>query len=284
MAAGKADPRHEANRNLGPSDQDLEGAAYAVDDLIADGASPKRVKKVVSFLASSAKRVGTRGVLGGRWAAEVLMGLSSRITVRDRAAIVAHHRGKQGRELAEALVRNASRTTATVGAAAGALATVQEFAPPAWLALPLELAAETIVVAAIEVKLVAELHEVFGAPVPGTGTTKTRLLLASWAERRGVTPAGLLQRRGQLPRSDMSFAGQGAAELARDEVLRVVRKRLVKAMGGNVASLGPLLTGAVAGAEINRRTTRGLGRAVIDDLVRQYGWPGTAAIGSAPTQ
>jgi hypothetical protein len=40
-------------------------------------------------------------------------------------------------------------------------------------------------------------------------------------------------------------------------------------LGRNVSTLGPLLTGAVVGAELNRRGTRRLGEAVRRDLVRQ---------------
>ena len=41
--------------------------------------------------------------------------------------------------------------------------------------------------AAIEMKLVAELHEVYGRAVPGRGTDRAFTLARAWAERRGVT-------------------------------------------------------------------------------------------------
>jgi hypothetical protein len=54
-------------------------------------------------------------------------------------------------------------------------------------------------------------------------------------------------------------------------VLRVIRRRLWRRTGANLASLGPLMIGGVAGAAVNRRSTLRLGEAVVatlDDLSR----------------
>ena len=69
--------------------------------------------------------------------------------------------------MAEAVIRSASRTSAALGAAAGALAAAELAAPPALLATPVQLAAETLAVVAVELRMVGELHEVYGLPVPG---------------------------------------------------------------------------------------------------------------------
>ena len=71
-----------------------------------------------------------------------------------------HYGGLSGDELADALVRQASRATAGVGAAGGALAAVQHAAPPSLVVAPVQLAAETVAVVVTELKLVAELHVV----------------------------------------------------------------------------------------------------------------------------
>src|SRR2546425_905644 len=69
--------------------------------------------------------------------------------------------------------------------------------PAGWLAIPVELVVETLAVAAVEMKLIAELHEVYGRPVPGRGRDRGLLLARAWAEGRGVsatalaTPTGL---------------------------------------------------------------------------------------------
>jgi len=58
---------------------------------------------------------------------------------------------------------------------------------------------------------------------------------------------------------------------------RLERRLLVRA-GRSAASLGPLLTGAAAGALLNRQETRRLGHDVRDDLRRRSAqgnqWPG----------
>ena len=74
--------------------------------------------------------------------------------------------------LADALVRSAVLATAAVGVAGGAVTAVKWTVPVTLLTLPLQLAVETAAVAAIEIKLVAELHEVYGVAVSGTGTQR----------------------------------------------------------------------------------------------------------------
>src|SRR5256885_30196 len=76
----------------------------------------------------------------------------------------------------------------------------------------------------------------------------------AWAERRGVTVMKLAEPAGLA-----AIVGQ----TTRREVARVVRRRLLRRMGRNLTALAPLLAGAVAGAEVNRRATLSLGEAVI---------------------
>ena len=81
-------------------------------------------------------------------------------------------------------------------------------------------------------------------------------VVAAWAERRGVTPS-VLTRKGGLA----DVLGRGT----RNELIRMVRRRLLVRMGRNLSTLAPLVIGAVAGAEVNRRATRALGEAVVRD-------------------
>lgn len=234
-----------------------DALADAVAAMAAGDASPGSAARVAEAVARSARSAGAGAVASGRWLSEVVLDVAPRIPIRDLDTLQTHFGGLSGAALAGALIRSASRTSAAVGAVSGAAVTAQSVAPPAWLVVPFELLADTVVVAAIELKLLAELHEVYGRPIAGPPGSRGAALLRAWAERRGVRPADLLVEGGlarQLGRT------------SRDELLKVVRKRLVRRFGRNLSTLAPLLVGAVAGAEVNRRATRALGEAVVRDL------------------
>jgi hypothetical protein len=123
---------------------------------------------------------------------------------------------------------------------------------PVLPAFPVEVAAETLVIVGIEIKLVAELHEAYGAPAPGNLAERMSAYVAAWAHRRGV------------------FMIEGGLILASGSPLaRLLRRRLIARVGRSAVSLGPLLTGAAAGALFNRRETRKLGRDIQRDLRRR---------------
>ena len=73
------------------------------------------------------------------------------------------HPGLDTEQLADTLIAGAARASAGVGAAVGAAAAVP-FIPT----VPVELGVETLALVAIELKLIAELHEVYGMPAPGS--------------------------------------------------------------------------------------------------------------------
>jgi len=203
-------------------------------------------------LAASARTAGRASVLGGGWLVDLLVDTVPRIPVRDITTLREQHPGLGADDLAQNLISGAAKATAAVGAAGGALAAVQFTAPPTLLTTPVQLAAETLVVAAIEVKLIAELHEVYGAAVTGSGRHRAQTYLVAWTERRGIDPLapGVLR---------MSLGS--AAK-------RSLRKRLVRRAGRNLSTLGPMMSGAVAGSVVNHRETRRLGEQVRDDLRR----------------
>ena len=70
-----------------------------------------------------------------------------------------------------------------VGAAAGAAMVLP--LPTA----PVEILVETMAVVGIEIKLVAELHEVYGMRAPGSTTERMQAYVAAWAHRSGVALA-----------------------------------------------------------------------------------------------
>jgi hypothetical protein len=128
-------------------------------------------------------------------------------------------------------------------------------------AVPVEIGVETLAVVGIELKLVAELHEVYGMRAPGSRADRMMAYVDAWAHRRGVglAPGGLVLAVGSPLR-------------------RRLERRLIARAGRSATSLGPLLTGAAAGALLNRRETRKLGREIRDDLRRRWSpdvahWP-----------
>jgi hypothetical protein len=211
---------------------------------------------LASQLGSGAKAAGSRAVVSGRWLTDLLTDqVAPHLPVRDLVTLRHHHSGLSGEQLAEALIRNAARTTASIGAAAGAVTAVEMAAPPTLLTAPVLLGAETLVVVAVELKLVAELHVVHGRAPVGTRAQVAVAYLTAWAGRRAV------------PRSGTPTRPQLAAALTTG-IRQQLRQRVVRRLGRNLTALVPFFAGAVAGAELNRRETRGLGEAVLRDLRR----------------
>ena len=181
--------------------------------------------------------------------------MAPRLPVRDQQTLRAQFPGLSPDELADALIQGSARAAGAVGAAAGAAMVLP------LPAAPVEVAIETLALVGIEIKLVAELHEVYGRRAPGSAAERMMSYVAAWAHRRGVglAPGGLVLAVGSPLR-------------------RRLQRRLLARAGRSATSLGPLLTGAVAGAALNRRETRRLGTDVRDDLRRSSPqtarWPG----------
>jgi hypothetical protein len=175
---------------------------------------------------------------------EQVVAMAQRLRVRDQAALRAQFPGRSTEEIADALIEGAARASATVGGAVGAWAAL-----PVLPAYPVEVATETLALIGIEVKLVAELHEAYGRPATGSTVDRMTAYVAAWAHRRGVS---------MIPGGVVLAAGSPLA--------RRLRWRLATRMGRSVFAVGPLLTGAVAGAMLNRQETRRLGHDVRTDL------------------
>ncbi len=210
--------------------------------------SVRRLGAAISDVARRGVRVTGRGVTtGGRWLSTQVLTMAPRLPVRDLATLRAQYPDRTPDEIADNLIEGASRASATVGVAVGAWA-VLPFVPAAGV----EIATETLSVVGIEIKLVAELHEVYGMRAPGSVIERMTSYVGAWAQRRGVglAPGGLVLAAGS-------------------PIARQLQRRLAARAGRSAFSLGPLLTGAVAGGLINRRETRKLGRLVKDDLRRR---------------
>ena len=170
--------------------------------------------------------------------------MGPRLQVRDQATLRARFPGRSDDDIAGLLVERAARATATVGGATGAAAAL-----PVLPAFPVEVAAETLAVVGIEIKLLAELHEIYGLPAGGSAADRARAYVGAWASRRGVY---------QVDGGLLLIAGSPLA--------RQLTRRLAARVRRSAFSLSPLLTGALAGALLNRRETRRLGRQIRDDL------------------
>lgn len=205
----------------------------------------------VAHLLGRGGRVAAKGAaFGGRALTEQLVQAAPRIPVRDLATLRAQHPGAADPEaLADLLVTGAARASGALGAGVGAAAMLP--VPPA---MPVEIAAETLAVAAVEIKLIAELHEVYGARAPGSVTQRAGAYLSAWANRRGID-ARLLSRP----------AGFAALALGA-EVRQQLSRRLTRSSLRRLPSLTPLLVGAGIGATVNRRDTRRLAGEVRADL------------------
>jgi hypothetical protein len=184
---------------------------------------------------------------GGRWLTAQVLAMAPRLPVRDLETLRRQFPGMTLEELADALVDGASRASAGVGAAVGAAMVL-----PVVPAAPVEIGVETLALVGIELKLVAELHEVYGVRAPGSATDRMMAYVDAWAHRRGVglAPGGLILAIGSPLR-------------------RQLERRLIARAGRSATSMGPLLTGAAVGALLNRRETRKLGSQVRDDLRRR---------------
>jgi hypothetical protein len=197
-----------------------------------------------------------RGVTAGmNWLTAQVFAMGPRLRIRDQATLRAQFPGQSDDEIAQRLIERAARASATVGATTGAWAAL-----PALPAFPAEIAAETLAVVGIEIKLVAELHEVYGAGAVGSGTERARAYIGSWASRRGIyeVDSGLLL-------------------IAGSPLARQLTRRLAGRVRRSAFALAPLFTGALAGAMLNRRETRRLGLQIRDD-VRQRRRSVTASV------
>lgn len=247
----RAEPARQDGRAASAADVSAALVALAGGEA-SDGDASRGdvVRSAVGTVGRGARGAGLKALTGGRWLADTLADVAPRLPVRSAETLHAQHPGRDTDEIARRLVGAAVKAATAVGVAGGALAAVQWTAPPTLLSAPAQLAAETLAIAVIEVKLVAELHELYGIPAPGGPTDRGLAYLSAWSERKGLDPAN--------PKS--MAAGLGST------VKRQIRRRVVGRFGRNVTTLGPMLTGAVLGGAINRHETRTLAAKIQADV------------------
>ncbi len=224
----------------GAGDRDAgEGADVVVQGAASGGDTAKQRSggKVRAFLGFVADRV---------------VETAPRIPVRDLETLRKQFPGLGPEEIADKLVAGAVRGSATVGAGVGAAAMMP--VPPA---MPAELAAEIVGVASVELKLIAELHEVYGHRPPGNVKQRAAAYLGAWTSERGI----------DITRPTTLNAALGG------QMKRELRQRLLKRTVRNLPNLAPFMVGAAVGAVMNSRDTKKIAEKIREDLRRTgNGW------------
>jgi len=236
-----------------PDHPEPVGEPQPADAALGRSDVPNRVSAGLRAVGSTA-RSGARAVTGGarsgvRAAFDRVLDLAPRIPVRDLETLQRHHDGQVGEELADALVDSAARTTSAFGAAGG-VAAVRLALRRNPLTLAVQLLAEPLAVAATEVKLMAELHEVYDVQVTGSGADRARYFAKAWASARGINPLD--------PASTRTSLG--------DAMKGNLGRTLAARLGSRFARTGPFMAGAAAGGLVNGRSTRELADAVRAEL------------------
>jgi hypothetical protein len=214
------------------------------------GARMGLLRRLAVELGHSARRAGAAAVGSGQWITDSVMETAPHIPIRDLQTLSDHHGGLQGNALAEALVATAARSTGAIGVAGGLVASLEFATPPLLLTTPVQIAAETLAVVAIELKLVAELHEVYGHPAAGTGPVKTAAYLGAWTRRHAL----------------VRTPGRAGVLITLNAGRRELRRRILRRAGTNMTTIIPFLGGAVAGATLNSRETRRLAEQMVREL------------------
>ena len=232
-----------------------EATAAAVARLTESDLPHDEKRRALATLAQALRQRGLPDALKPRvlmaWIGDAVVDIAPRIPMRSLESLRAHHPGLTDQEIADRLVRNAARTSAGIGAVGGGVTAVQWVAPPMLLTAPVVLAAETVAVVAVEIKLIGELQELYGAPVHGSLAHRGLSLLQAWSGRRGV---------------NLLVPGRSMAAVLGTTARHELRDRLVRRFGRNLTTLGPLLTGAAVAAFLNRRATLKLAEEVRRDL------------------
>ncbi|PZH15356.1 hypothetical protein C1I97_08470 [Streptomyces sp. NTH33] len=191
------------------------------------------------------RRGGSRARAALSYLTDRIIDMAPRIPVRDLATLRRQFPGLDPEQLADRLVAGAAAASSTVGAGVGAVAMLP--VPPA---MTTELAAEVTGVAAIELKLIAELHEVYGVRPPGNLKVRSAVFLSSWSQERGIDVH-------KLSTIDAALGGR---------MRRRLRQRVMKRTARGLPKLTPFLVGAAVGAVMNRRDTHRLAARIRADL------------------
>ncbi len=242
-----------------PADADSREMSETLAALTDDELPQAERRRLLGRLAAEVRARGVgdlfRPKAAVRWMTDMVSEITPRLPIRSAETLRQHFSGLTDDELAERLIRNAARVTAGVGAAAGGVASIEWVATPSLLTAPVLLATETVAVVAVEIKLIGELHEIYGAPIAGTRAQRAVALMHSWSQRRGVNPL---------------VPGVGVTAVLGTAARKELRDRLLRRFGRNLTTYGPVLTGAAVASYLNRRATLALAEQIRKDLRRGH--------------
>jgi hypothetical protein len=230
--------------SLGPADGP-EGPSARHPAPVARRRAAAIRDKARDLVVEGARKGGSRARTGLAYLADRIIEIAPRVPVRDLATLRRQFPGLGPEQLADKLVAGAAGATSAVGAGVGAAAMLP--VPPA---MPTELAAEITGVAAIELKMIAELHEVYGVRPPGNLKARSTAYLSSWSGERGIDV---------MKPSTFNNALGG-------QMKRELRQQIMKRMVRDLPNLMPFMVGAAVGAVMNRRDTRKLAARIRADL------------------
>ncbi|GGN72444.1 hypothetical protein GCM10011579_049640 [Streptomyces albiflavescens] len=259
---GSEGVRDDERGSSEPGSASLERAP-ATGGLPASAGTPapvarRRAAVLRDGVRKGVRKGGSRARAGLGYIADRIIDMAPRVPVRDLATLRRQFPGLGPEQLADKLVAGAAAATSTVGAGIGAAAMLP--VPPA---MPTELAAEITGVAAIELKLIAELHEVYGLRPPGTLTQRSTAYLNSWSGERGI----------EVTKPSTINAALGG------QMKRELRQQIMKRMVRDLPNLMPFMVGAAVGAVMNRRDTKRLAGRIRKDLRKaQVPWDALAEL------
>ncbi|MER6678919.1 hypothetical protein [Streptomyces sp. NPDC000983] len=215
-------------------------------------AARRRAAVIRDKAAEGVRKGGSRAKAALSYLADRIIENAPRVPVRDLATLRRQFPGLGPEQLADKLVAGAMTATSTVGAGIGAAAMLP--VPPA---MPTELAAEITGVAAIELKLIAELYEVYGVRPPGNLKERSTAYLDAWSGERGIVV------------TKPSTVSSALNSHMKNQLRQQIMKRMVR----NLPNLMPFMVGAAVGALMNRRDTKKLADRIRADLRRnQVPW------------
>ncbi len=237
----------------GPGSED--GMTTAVTRLTEDGLPPAERRHALGQLAAALRAKGFADFFKPKtamnWISDTVVDIAPRIPLRTLATLRAQHPGQTDEEIADRIVAQAARATASIGAVGGGITSIEWVAAPTLLTAPVVLAAETVAVVAVEIKMLGELQELYGQPVPGGSAQRAASMVQAWAHRRGV---------------NLLVPGRAVTAVVGTAARHELRDRLIRRFGRNLTTLGPFFTGAAVGAYLNRRATKKLAVEIRSDL------------------
>ncbi|CCH89330.1 conserved protein of unknown function [Modestobacter italicus] len=252
------DPAADQPRGASRTSAGARAATGVLSDVISAVAAAARSAADPGGAERDRTSTGTKGSRAPSGVlTDLLDAAAPRLPIRDRDRLRQAYPGASDAEIADALVARATKLTAGIGAAVGGLTAAQWFAPPSLIAVPLELGAQTVLVAAVEVVLVGELHELADRRAAGDAAGRARAYLTSWTTQRPVGRTGSGGLFGVISTATAS----------------AMRRQVTRRLARSTTSMAPLLVGATLAARANRKATG----ALADELRGELGLPPSSA-------